>query len=547
MPRRWGLAALLSVVLSPLAAAGQEASVTATVSPDADGATPQAIGYGAMPGGLHAPTAEVLPKGVVQVSALSGFGRRTGLLGPEHTFHRGIGDLAIAFGATDFLSIGLSLDGRYDKHGGQIGDPTMNSMTTTPAGGDDGYVGDPHIIVRLAKASSGLVFGGQLGIWVPGKDAPSVAASAISIDARALVSLPAGPGLLSFSGGFRLDNSANSVDEPERLSLPDRVSLGVSDYHALFGGAQLRVPVGKAWVGIEGSLDAFVGGPPKPDTGQVQRAELARGKLLFRGGLVAGYHITDTLSGIVFLEAAKVPGINDSQVDAASIPLVPYEPLITGGLGLQARFGGAKRAAPAFAERECAKRNPPDCPDLKVPILTEVTGTVVDTAGKPVVGAKVTLDLKLAQVTPVVTDSTGTYTFKSVPIGYTIANQPTIEETAGEITVEVSGMRPGKATIAQIAETPNTVPPITLEPELPPGQLRGVVRSLPGGKAVQGATITVVGGRGKAETAEDGTFTIDLPPGRYKIKVTAKGLKDQELDVTIDPNGVAIKNIDLQR
>lgn len=108
-------------------------------------------------------------------------------------------------------------------------------------------------------------------------------------------------------------------------------------------------------------------------------------------------------------------------------------------------------------------------------------------------------------------------------------------------------MRPGKATIAQIAETSNTVPPITLEPELPPGQLRGVVRSLPGGKAVEGATITVVGGRAKAETAADGTFTIDLAPGQYKIKVTAKGLKDQELDVTIDPNGVAIKNIDLQR
>lgn len=548
MRRRWGFTALLFVLLSPLAVSAQEADVSAAMPADAGGAPPQAIAYGAMPGGLHAPTAEVLPKGAVQVSTLTGLGRRTGLLGPEHKFNRGIGDLAVAFGATDFLSIGISLDGRYDKHWGQIGDPTMNAMTTTPAGGDDGYVGDPHLIVRLAKASGSLMFGGQLGIWVPGKDAPSVAASAISVDARGLVSLPAGPGLLSFSGGFRLDNSANSVDEPMRLSLSDRVSLGVSDYHALFGAAQLRVPVGsKAWVGVEGSLDAFVGGPPEPAAGEVQRAELASGKLIFRGGVIAGYHFSDTLSGIVFLEAAKVPGIDDAQIDDANIPLAPYEPLITGGIGLQARFGGPKAGGPAFAERECAKRNPPDCPDLKVPILTEVTGTVVDTGGKPVVGAKVSLDLKLTQVSPVVTDSTGTYVFKSVPIGYTMANQPTIQETAGEITVEVSGMRPGKATIAQIAETSNTVPPITLEPELPPGQLRGVVRSLPGGKAVEGATITVVGGRAKAETAADGTFTIDLAPGQYKIKVTAKGLKDQELDVTIDPNGVAIKNIDLQR
>ena len=83
-------------------------------------------------------------------------------------------------------------------------------------------------------------------------------------------------------------------------------------------------------------------------------------------------------------------------------------------------------------------------------------------------------------------------------------------------------------------------------PLLPPGQLRGVVRSLPGGKAVANATITIVGSKQKAETGADGTFQIDLAPGQYKIKVTSRGLKDQELDVTIDPNGVAIKNIDLQ-
>ena len=512
----------------------------------------QAIAYGAMPGGLHAPTAETLPKGAVQVSTLMGLGRRTGLLGPEHKFNRGVGDLAIAFGATDFLSVGISLDGRYDRHWGNVGDPNLGSMTTVPAvpagkSSEDGYVGDPHLIVRIAKGTGSLLVGGQLGIWVPGKDAPSVAGSAISIDARGLISLPAGPGLLSFSAGFRLDNSAKSVDEPMRLSLPDRVSLGVSDYHALFGGAQLRIPAGKAWVGIEGSLDAFIGGPPDPDPMEVKNAELARGSMIFRGGVTAGYHITDQFSGIVFLEAAKVPGINDAQIDAGNVPLVPYEPIFTGGIGFQARFGGPKAVAPTFTERDCAKRNPPDCPDVKVPILTEVTGTVADNGGKPVVGAKVSLGLKLSQVNPVVTDEKGTYVFKGVPIGNTMAGKPTIEETAGEIAVEVSNKKQGKATISPLKEGGNTVPPITLEPILPPGQLRGVVRSLPGGRPVAGATISVAGNESKATTADDGTFTIDLAPGDYKIKVSKAGLRDQELDVKIDPNGVAIKNIDLQK
>src|SRR5690606_36422926 len=154
----------------------------------------------------------------------------------------------------------------------------------------------------------------------------------------------------------RLDNSAKSVDEPERLSLQDRVSLGVSDYHALFAAAQLRLPAGdKAWVGVEGSLDAFLGGPPTAGAMEVQRDELARGTLTFRGGLTAGFHINETLSALVFLEAAKVPGINLAQVYAGNIPLVPYEPIFTGGIGIAARFGGPKPAKPLFVERDCAK------------------------------------------------------------------------------------------------------------------------------------------------------------------------------------------------
>ena len=521
-----------------------------TAEPDQDVASSQAIVYGAMPGGLHAPTAETLPKGAVQVSTLTGWGRRTGLLGPDHKFNRGIGDLAVAFGATDFLSIGLSLDGRYDRHAGYTGDPNLGvpARTTTQVMGqpEDGYVGDPRLIVRVGKSTGSVAIGGQVGVWVPGKDAPSIAGSAISFDVRGLVSLPAGPGLLSFSGGFRLDNSAKSIDEPMRLTVSDRVSLGVSDYHALFGSAQLRIPAGPAWVGLEGSLDAFIGGPPDASGTEVQRAELARSKMIIRGGLTAGYPFNDKFSGVFFFEAAKVPGINDAQIDDNNIPLVPYEPIFSVGVGLQARFGGPQKQAPLFTERECAKRNPPDCPDIKVPITTEVTGTVVDNTGKPVVGAKVSLGLKLSQVNPVVTDDKGTYVFKGVPIGNTLAGKSTIEETAGEVTVEVDKMKPGKATIAQLAEGANTVPPITLEPVLPPGQLRGVVRALKGGKAVEGASIVVSPGDAKATTAADGTFSIDLAPGQYKIKVTAKGLKDQELDVTIDPNGVAIKNIDLQ-
>jgi hypothetical protein len=491
-----------------------------------------------MPGGIHAPTAETLPKGAVQVSTLTGLGRRTGLLGPDHKFNRAIGDIAVAYGVHDMFSVGLSLDGRYDRHWG-----------LAPSG-DDGYVGDPKLILRAAKNTGSLAFGGQLGIWIPGKDAPSVAASAISVDVRGLVSLPAGPGLLSFSAGFRLDNSAKSVDDPDRLSLQDRVSLGVSDYHAIFGGAQLRIPAGdKAWVGAEGTIDAYVGGPPEPEAMEVQRAELPRGKFTIRGGVTAGFHITDAISAFVFMEAAKAPGVNLAQVMANNIPLVPYEPIFTGGIGLAARFG-ASGGASAPKLKPCALRNPPDCDPITVPITTELAGTVTDAAGKPIVGAKVLLTLSKSQVEPTVTDEKGAYVIKGARIGQTVkvdgAEKETIDETAGEVSVSAGGYKPNKATVPTLAKGSNQVPVIILDAETPPGELRGVIRSLPGGKPLQGATVEVEPGGQKVESQADGTFQINLAPGSYKIKVSAPGKRTQELDVTIETNGVAIKNIDLQ-
>src|SRR4051812_21801005 len=110
---RWGLASFLSVLLVSWTASAQEADVTASVSIDKGVAPSQAIAYGALPGGLHAPTAETLPKGAIEVATLTGFGRRTGLLGPDHKLNRAIGDLAFGFGVTDIISLGLSLDGRY--------------------------------------------------------------------------------------------------------------------------------------------------------------------------------------------------------------------------------------------------------------------------------------------------------------------------------------------------------------------------------------------------------------------------------------------------
>lgn len=513
------VAATLALLSAP-AAAQPASDVGATAPVDEPSAPPQAIGYGAMPGGLHAPSAESLPKGAVEVFTLGGFGWRSGLLSDNHRFGRGLGDLAVAFGATPIVTVGLSLDGRYDKHFG-----------LAPSG-DDGYVGDPHLILRVAKASGNMRFGGQLGVWVPGKDAPSIAGSAISVDARGLVSLKAGPGLLSFSAGFRLDNSAKSA-EPEKLSLPDRVSLGVSEFHAVLGGVNLMIPRGKLWFDVEGSIDVFVG---KGDTPMgATEAHSAPGPLI-RFGASAGYHLTDQWSLLAFVEGSKVPSIDAADVAANDVKLIAYEPMITGGLGLSGRFGGPKKAGGDITHH--------DAIDIAVVETADVSGQVVDDTGKPVAGATVEVVARTSTGKGA-TDDKGQFTIQKLPIGKTEKGATTIDG-AVEVKVTLEGKKPASTTLT-LVKGENAVPKITLEAVTPPGQLRGVVRTSGTGKPLAGATITIEPGGVKATSGADGTFEVDLQPGSYKIKATSPGLATQELDVTIDPNGVAIKNIELHK
>jgi carboxypeptidase family protein len=464
---------------------------------------------------LHVASAEALPAGTVELAALSGYGYRKGLLSAGHTLNRAIGDFAVAYAPIGHLVLGLSLDGRYDKNTGFDGN-------------DDGYVGDPHLLVRYASPVGRVMLGGQLGIWVPGKDAPSVALSATSVDARALLSIDAGFGVLSVNAGFRLDNSAKSVDTPDRLSAADRISLGVSDFHAALGGVALRIPAGKrAYLELEGSTDVFVGsGAPGP---------------IFRGGAEVGIAVSDAFTILAYVEGAKVPGLAYSDVMAGNVVLIPYEPVITGGLGLQARFGGPRRVARSVSQVVVNARPAP----VTVIETADASGIVFDDAGKPVVAATVTIKLKNHTGTAV-TDGKGAYTIAKLPIGKTVDGKTELDDTGAEVSAEVANKKPGSVTLT-LARGANAVPPISLDSALPPGQLRAVIINVGTSRPVAGATVTIDPGGATATSGADGKFTVDLPPGHYKITVNAKGLAQQQLDVNIEQNGVAIKNIDMHK
>jgi hypothetical protein len=225
---------------------------------------------------------------------------------------------------------------------------------------------------------------------------------------------------------------------------------------------------------------------------------------------------------------------------AGDVVLVPYEPVITGGVGLEVRFGGRTPAA----GRGHVGQNAEPVPVVVVE-TADVTGLVVDDGGKPVVGAKVTVRLKNYTGTAV-SDDKGSYVIAKLPIGKTVNGKTDLDDTGAEIAVEVANKKPGSATLL-LTRGVNAMPRITLDPMLPPGQLRAVIINVGTSRPVAGATVTIEPGGVTATSGTDGKFTVDLAPGHYKITVTAKGLAQQQLDVNIDPNGVAIKNIDMHK
>jgi len=505
--------------------AGAQPADVSTVGTPAEPVPVLDLGYGAMPGGLKAPSADTLPAGMFGISLLGGFGVRSKLLSASHKMSRGIGDIAFAYAPTDMISVGLAFDGRFDKHSG------FNP------GGDDGYVGDPRLIGRLGKRAGKITAGGQLTVLVPGKDAPSVAFNAISVEARGLFSVAAGPGELSLNAGFRLDNSAKSVvdsagnDNRMLLTAEDRVSLGVSDFNAIVGGALYQLPVGgKAYVGIEGSLDFFFGSDDFNHD--------APGPIL-RAGATGGYHVNDQWTVSAFVQVAKVPSLSFTDVTAGDIILIPYEPSITGGLAIAAHFGGHKATTGSNVTKN--KIIEP----VTVVEYAEVSGVVTDETGKPVVGAKVTVKLKNNTGTAV-TDDKGVWRISKLPIGKTIDGKTDLDDTGAEVTVEVESKKP-KTTTLTLTKGSNEVPTIALDPVLPPGQFKAVVRAGGTGKPLAGITVKLDPGGASAVSDDQGNLSLDVPPGTYKATASGPGYKEQTLDVVIEQSAVVVKQFELRK
>jgi hypothetical protein len=251
--------------------------------------------------------------------------------------HRISGSLAAAVRPLPWLAVALRLDGRYDRH------PRDDHGT------DDSLVGDPRMALRVGgEVAEGLMAGGEVTLWVPGRRAPSLALDATTVDVTGLLAyrLPGIPLTVAGRAGVRIDQSANAVDDADRYRQGDRLSLGVAESHAVLLGGGASYRLGDVELVGEVTWDARVGRRAPP---------LGRSPLRVTG--VVRYHLSRATQVEVLAEGLATP----APATGFGAPLVPLEPRFRTSVGLRHRFGASP--TPETAPKPTAPPTPPEPPD----------------------------------------------------------------------------------------------------------------------------------------------------------------------------------------
>lgn len=457
------------------------------------------------------------------VSMGYGFTEAQSAPGAESGGHtRAFGTLALMAQPLRFLAAALVLDGRYDAHPDDV------------LGGSSSTVGEPRLFVRASEAvGKSFALGAQLGVWVPGAEAPSLRFDASTLDALVLATYaPPGEGLaVALDAGYRLDRSAQVLDAKDRprLRRGDRLSLALSDSDAiLLGlGASKRLGRGEtsaSHVELLGELtwDVLVGA----------KAPAPRESPL-RVGLGARYHLKedDETFGALQLEARTEISLSARPPSGPTDALVPIDPRFAILVGV--RWTPVLGARPAKSTGKADIAVGGGAGATTAPVDAAIRGRVTAETGAPIAGARVTV----------------TSDDPSQPGERTA-------ETGADGTFQMNDLRPGRVHVVvkatgfdeagadANAAAAATVMDVVMKKAIKPGQLRGLVRSFNGKPLAATVRVEPIGL--EAKTDPDGTFQIDVPPGSYEVVVAATGHVGQRRPVQVEENGVTILNADLR-
>ena len=491
--RRGGVTVL---IVTSLLAAAPAAAAESYAAGSADPAAPQALGR-VFAAGPTLPALFLMSSG--------GYGYTESVLNAGDTHHRAAGALAIEGRPTSWFGLGLRLDGRYDRH---------ESSGQT----DDGWIGDPRVFARVDGALGPMLrAGGRLGIWLPGRAAPSVTLAAITPEASgALTVAPRGvPLWVTANGGYRLNRSTRTATDAAMLSASDRLGLEMSSYDQVLVGLGAVYGAGRAQGFAEATAELMVG---------------AGSPALSSSPMRAGAGMRFALTPNVRLEAEAEVAVGSRPALSMSGPLVPVPPRAAVWMGVAYRFGGDAAPAPRPVAPVVIAPQPPP------PATVKLDGRVVTADGAPPTEAQVTVAAGARAPETVAVDEDGRFTYSGMA-GQTL----TVEARA-------AGHDPASEKVTLAAgSTPELT--LTLPRRLPSGQIRGLVRSFRGAGLDAEITIDVVdqpSGTPRTLRAQDGRFEVDVAPGKYEVTITAPGYETQRRRVEVELNGVTLLNADLR-
>jgi hypothetical protein len=460
-------------------------------------------GKRARPSLATVPLADAARAGAVAVATDLAAGLTEALADEDEAHQRYALSGAVSVNATSWLNVGLMLDGRYDRHGADAD------------GSDDGLASQSELSVRLASRAGALGFGLELAAWQPPGPDLGTSFQATSADARVLLSHQAERFVFGGYGGYRLDRSDKASEDAGRLRFGDRVALGASEFDAALVGLGAGYAAGNTFLFGEATAQLLLGSPELA-------ASPCRLSIGVRRPLGRGF------SGEVSFSALLTPR-PDVGADAA---LMPIEPRAVLNIGL--RFGTARPTPVAMAPLTPPRTVvpapaplPPPPPPARQPIALELT--LLDDQGQPLRRATVTL-IQGDRETPLSEAEPGRYRHDDVPSG------------SGRLRIRADGFQPIERDI-QVGASPELRIDARAELALPPGQVRGLVRSFRG-KPLS-AKVRVEPSAGEATTDAEGFFQIDVPPGSYEVVIEAPGYQAQRRAVKVEKQGVVIVNADL--
>jgi len=497
------------------------------------------------------------------------YGYTGDVLGQDDS-HSSVGlDIAASMRPLDILAVSLQSRGRFDLHS-NVGDEEVGLSAHTRAKLRAGPFLDHD--VKLAF---------EAGLTLPATDDAGAALSALTPELALLLTTHASARLsLMVQLGFRLDRQAEAIDGVRSLSVADRVTLGVGEANVVPVGLGASYRVSALELLGEWSWDVRVGEhAPEPLESSMWlragvRAPLLPGtaltvllglNLASRPDVVFGEPVQEIPPrlwlGVRISSDALAParagvdvdgaaGVTGAVRDAAGAPLAGVE-LVAGAVRTRSAADGSftLEGLPAGSAEVVATLDGYD--EVKTAVSVDADGrsaaplqialaaapvdwsTVVrGPDGQPLSEARVTLT-RGEQPLEGVTDAEGRAAIKAVPAGsYTLRI-----EKDGFVAVERElSVGPGAAP---------SPPAVQLEAALPEGQIRGTVRSFNGKPLRARARVVSLGVEARAN--EHGEFTIDVPPGRYQVVVTAPGHRKQTRSAHVEDHGVTVLIVDLRR